>query len=728
MSVIDRKTNSLESELHARDLVGGGDEELRILGCIVLAVRRNFWIVAFIALIAAAGAYIAASLVEDRFTASAQVKLNTRVEPNVQFTLGGPDLPINLASLESELEVMRSTDLIEASIFELDLIERPMDTENPETMAQFEQELEQLITTIRDNRVIEQIGTNSAVFEISVTNTDPTLAARLANSLAGQYLDRQTLDKVRTLERSQGWLAERSEQVQSQVTDLLQQQETFVIESPFSPEEAATITAQRRTGQRRLSALYSDLNALDDRISRIEALNMDGQFQTAAELLASQGPQLTENLAQFAANPTSGQQQAINTEISEGAAQLVEERSALHASISDTESLLADLRAKQELQAIHDGQVRQIEHEIAVAQAIYQDFVSELSRRTEQTDFLDSDGRIIEYARPPRTASAPNETLLSVAAFVVVMCLGIIAVMFSEVGNRKLRTTREYEDACGTDLRGVFPHLGPNKGMLSGTLDGLASVKFPALYTAARKLRLSVLATQDRSRRSLGADDQINPYSESEPAAIGQEPYLLRRRAHVLAGASAVAGEGQSTSLLALAQAFAESGESVVLVDGDFWNSPYRDRLDRPTSGGSVNWGTDGRLFDSGIQGLQILPARLENPSAELRRDISAFLNSNECEKVFADLANRFDRIIIDAPTVLEVMDSVTLLSLADQVIFFSRWKATDKAMVLSAMRVLDDVSIRPVFCVATLVRLQQVARYGDPTLSYFNRGAKLAL
>ena len=253
MSLIERKTTALENELYATDVISGDDHELRILGNIVLAVRRNFWLVTCLALLAAAGAYIAASMIEDRFTASSRVKLNTRVTTDVQFTPGGPDLPINLASLESELEVMRSSDLIEASIFELELLARPADQNDAAAQAAFSDDLAELLNAIADSRTIEQVGTASAVFEISVTNTDPALAASLANAIGDQYLQRQRLEKIRTLERAQTWLSERTLQIQTQITELVTQQETHVIESPFSPEDSATIRAQRQIGERQLT-------------------------------------------------------------------------------------------------------------------------------------------------------------------------------------------------------------------------------------------------------------------------------------------------------------------------------------------------------------------------------------------------------------------------------------------------------------------------------------------
>ena len=103
---------------------------------------------------------------------------------------------------------------------------------------------------------------------------------------------------------------------------------------------------------------------------------------------------------------------------------------------------------------------------------------------------------------------------------------------------------------------------------------------------------------------------------------------------------------------------------------------------------------------------------------------MAGFFGSKECEAILADLANRFDRVIIDTPPLLDVVETVALLSHADQVIFFSRWKSTKKSLVQNAIRLLDDVSIRPAFCVATCVKLRELSRYGDTTLAHLNRSA----
>jgi len=721
MSLVERKAGLLENELYATDIVGGDNQELRILSNLLLAARRHFWLILILAMLAAAGAFFATSMVEDRFTASSRVKLNTRITTDVQFTPGGPDLPINIASLESELEVMRSSDLIEASIFDLELIERPANPEDEAAQSAFKDELEALISKIRDNRIIEQVGTTSAVFEISVTDTDPFLASALANALGRQYLQRQTLEKIRTLERAQGWLSERTLQIQTQITELLKQQETYIIESPFSPEESATIRAQRQIGERQLANKESDLREIDSSISRIETLSRIGQFVDAAALLPAQSERLEATLIQVASNPSADLLQIVRNEINAGLAVLKDRSATLQQEIISSELTLADLRAKQDIQAIHDGQARQIENEIAVSQAIYLDFVSELSRRTEQTDFLDSDGRIIEFARPPRTPSEPNEVLLSFVTFVGVMTLGLLTALVLEMANRKLRTTLEYEEACGTDLRGVLPDLGRDNNVVAKILSGEASRKFQSLNAFARKLRVCVLAAERHSSSSISSKDRFKPDSKVAPA-VGQ--VLPHRHAKILAGASSVLGEGQSTSLLALAQVLAEAGESVVLVDADFWNSAYSDQFTQKTPGRVINWGNKSFLCDSGTPGLKILPARSGTSRTETRRDLAAFFGSKECDAILSDLATQFDRVIIDTPPLLEVVDSVSLLSHADQVIFFARWKSTKKALVQNAIRLLDDVSIRPTFCVATCVKLGELSRYGDTTLSHLNRSA----
>ncbi len=721
MSLIERKTSALENELYATDVISGDDHELRILGNLVLAIRRNFWLVACLALLAAAGAYIAASMIEDRYTASSRVKLNTRVTTDVQFTPGGPELPINLASLESELEVMRSSDLIEASIFELELLERPADQNDEAAQAAFEDDLAELISNIADSRTIEQVGTTSAVFEISVTNADPALAASLANAIGEQYLQRQTLEKIRTLERAQAWLSERTLQIQTQITELVKQQETHVIESPFSPEESATIRAQRQIGERQLTNKQADLRDLEGLIVQIEALLRNGAFEGAAAVLPGQSAQLQEALAQLSDDPTDDQLQRVQDEMDAALAVLKDRSAILQDDIISTELSLADLRAKQEIQALHDGEARQIENEIAVTQAIYQDFVSELSRRTEQTDFLDSDGRIIEFARAPRTPSEPNETLLSVVAFLGVMTLGFFAAMLFELGNRRLRTTREYEETCSADLRGVLPDLGREKSLVIKILNGEAYRKFPALYAFARKLRVSALASERHLDGGLPISETYQRDTEAESPVDLELP---NRQGKILAGASSVLGEGQSTSLLALAQVLAEAGENVVLVDADFWNSNYSNRFAKLTSGRVVNWGTKSYLCDSGTPRLKILPAKPSGLTEDARRDLAGFFGSKECEAILADLASRFDRVIIDTPPLLDVVDTVALLSHADQVIFFSRWKSTKKSLVQNSIRLLDDVSIRPAFCVATCVKLRELSRYGDTTLAHLNRSA----
>ncbi|HNP15481.1 MAG TPA: hypothetical protein PKI99_03355, partial [Terrimesophilobacter sp.] len=72
----------------------------------------------------------------------------------------------------------------------------------------------------------------------------------------------------------------------------------------------------------------------------------------------------------------------------------------LGAELERTRAVLLD-RARR------DAETKRIENDIAVSEAIYQDFMTQLSRRTEQREYLDADARVISLARPPFRPSEP---------------------------------------------------------------------------------------------------------------------------------------------------------------------------------------------------------------------------------------------------------------------------------------------------------------------------------
>ena len=125
------------------------------------------------------------------------------------------------------------------------------------------------------------------------------------------------------------------------------------------------------------------------------------------------------------------------------------------------------------------------------------------------------------------------------------------------------------------------------------------------------------------------------------------------------------------------------------------------------------------------VPGLYVLPALLDHNAENTGIDIAGFFNSRAFSVMIEYLGQHYDRIIIDTPPLLPVIDGVSILSHADLVLYFLQWNHTPADAVESAMRILADTNANVEFCVATQVNLDKIAKYGDASLSFASSAAK---
>jgi Mrp family chromosome partitioning ATPase len=456
-----------------------------------------------------------------------------------------------------------------------------------------------------------------------------------------------------------------------------------------------------------LKAEEDNLLAAKGLVVEIQALTEVGMLREAARMLPFTNDRITAALALSEGGITESLEILLSEEIASDLERLTVQ-------ITDNETRrdvafarVLKLQADQEMQAEHESETRRIENEITVNETIYKDFVSQLSRRTEQDDYLDSDGRIIEFARPPPKASAPRRSQTGVVTFVFAFFIGIAIVLFREIYQNKLRTVYEIENTTGLTLLGFLPDVGKN-------VDLINNPDSPILLQFMRKLRVSL--------------------SSELPApvvttAAGNGPESVTTRAAIIAGTSASPSEGVSSSLFLLAKTFAQSGEKVLLLDCNFWNSAYTQIAHKPVESlAEIEARPDlvsNLIAPIAVPGLYVLPALIDKDSENSAHGISDFFNSRAFSVLIEHLSYSYDRIIIDTPPLLPIVDSVSILAHADLVLYFLQWNSTPAGAVESAMRILADTNANVEFCVATRVKLDKIAKYGDASLSFASKAVK---
>ena len=204
----------------------------------------------------------------------------------------------------------------------------------------------------------------------------------------------------------------------------------------------------------------------------------------------------------------------------------------------------------------------------------------------------------------------------------------------------------------------------------------------------------------------------------------------LRLGAKTVIVTSALDREGKSTTLANLAIALARSGRSVALVDLD---------LRRPRV--AAFFGLEGRpgVTEVAIGGLSLddalAPIAIEAPASpsvnghgELDRttggldvlpsglvpgDAAEFLSTPELAAIMAELRDRFDLVLVDAPPILPVSDALTLSAEVDAMLIVVRAGVVRRNVLGELRRVLDSVPTAKLGFVLTGTDIEDGYGYG---------------
>jgi len=284
---------------------------------------------------------------------------------------------------------------------------------------------------------------------------------------------------------------------------------------------------------------------------------------------------------------------------------------------------------------------------------------------------------VVNPATAPTSPSGPNMKLAIALGIFVGLIGGLgLAFLFENLSTR-MEATDEIERAGEMPVLGAIPVGVPSER-------GLFNSGSPT-EEAFRRLRTNILALERAGTPNL------------------------------LLVTSAEPNEGKSTIVSNLAVTLAQTGLRVVVVDGDLRLPTIHAIFNIPNTVGfgDVLKGS-ARLEDAivkswKIQGLSVLPSGgpFEYP-AEL-------LASTTTGPVLADLAQRFDVVLVDSPALLALADALSLATEIPDVLIVVGRSQTRKEALISVRKQLTGIGAHPLGIVVN--RSEEV-----PSYHYYNR------
>ncbi len=303
--------------------VDGSSADFSLLSVALMHKTR----LVIVGLVATILAYAALTQVVPTYELSAQVLLEVQADQIIDIPNGVPEAPDGIATLESAIILMRSPEIMQNVVQELDLTERaefnpnlrdvsPLDHLSnaisaaidvvkkllgvePEIAGSPRDPVEQAARVLRENVSVRSIG-ESRVIEVTTQSESARLAAQISNAIASEYIRHQIAVKAEAGDRVTQWLEERTNDSLAQLEADERKLTEFGREMIASEHAASTdLDAQLIELNTQLIQLDKQQLDLEAQLAEIIKLRSEGNYLTLASVVEL--PTLTALVEQLAA-------------------------------------------------------------------------------------------------------------------------------------------------------------------------------------------------------------------------------------------------------------------------------------------------------------------------------------------------------------------------------------------------------------------------------------------
>ncbi len=718
-------------------------------------LRRHKGLVLAVMVLGTFITWLAVSQIPPRYSAQARILIGipkTNVV-DVEDVLRG--LRADRATIESEVEVLRSHTLIAKVVDDLGLVDEPAFNPRlrpprrsllgmirmlnplrwippewrlplgapdhtaatppiPPTPEEIERRVHAAVVARVRGAVSTRIRGRSRVIEVTVRSTDAKLAAAVANRLSELYLLEQLEAKFDATQRATDWLNTRVGDLRLQVEASERAAEEYRQAQGLGEGRGVTVTEQQISEITTQLILARTRTAeAEARLRQIRSLTSDeGGVESAADVLASpliqrlreQETDVARRAAEMSTELGARHPRMINitAELEEVRAKLATEVEKIVQGLTNTlevaqirertlERNLENLRAEVARTSTFQGQLRVLEREAAANRALFDTFLARWKETGRQEEIQHPDARILSLAQVPRAPSAPRKNRIVSIAWVLSTFLGFVLVHLVEQLDSGFRSSAQIEDMTGLGTLALIPMVAARRRWRQSPADYVLARPASSFAESIRTLYTSILLS--------GAD--------GTPKSI-----LVT---------SSIPDEGKTTIAITMSRLLARSGRQTVLVDADLRRSKVADELGLSDGAGLIQILTGREIELSEVlqhdtaSGMSVLTAGRGRPA-----NSSDLLGSSRMDTLMAALRDTYDLVIIDSPPVHVLTDARILAGSVDATVFAVRWGAVRREVVALALAQLRKSGAQLAGVALSMVNVRRNARYGYGDSGYY--------
>lgn len=675
---------------------------------VVRTVWRGKWIVlaCMLCAITSCIAYIV-YVATPIYTATSVVTLDNRNEQIVDFENVISGLAGDQASINTEVEVLRSRILVDKLVVLLNLeqdlefnlfLEEPSAWSLDEVLRLMTGQVAEPPTAerIRDktiDRVLESISVGnirqSYVFRITARTEDAAKSALIADTLAEIYIAEQIDVKAEATQQATSWLSERVTELQVELEAAENAVNTFNSSTELiSPEALEALNRKLKEFRDRFATLTAAESQLRDRVMTLESAFASDDMSRMAGVADDQA--LTQMLVRLSSGSEANRAAFDNRfEQIVGRARIELERNRSQRATLATS--IDELESQVSSQSTDLLKLLQLQREAEASGIIYEYFLSRLKETSVQIGILQADSRLLSRAVTPERPSSPQKALMLIVFALIGFIVGAAIVIIREMRNNAFRTPAQMESETGVAVIGQVPRAPFARR--KRVLDYIVNKPTSAMVEAVRNMRTSILLSN-----------------------LDKEPQVIMMT-------SSVPGEGKTTLSLGLAQNLGSMGKKVLIIEGDMRRRTFREFFDLGDQRGLLaavieNTPLKDVVYHNDLLDVDILIGERSSMNA------ADFFSSEKFAQFLERARSEYDYIVIDTPPVLVVPDARVIGQSADVVVYVVHWDSTPKTQVKQGIGSFAMVNAPVAGLVLSQIDPRGMRSYGyGSSYGYYGKG-----
>jgi succinoglycan biosynthesis transport protein ExoP len=717
-------------------------------------VWRQLPVMLFVLVLALALGAIFYLTTPPRYTATGTLIIDSRKSQVLQQQSPvGLDLPVDSPTVDSQVEVLKSETIALAVIKELRLTDEPEFTGGGGGLigtaigavsrmfgsdAKSDYELtRKALERFSDLLTVKRLGL-SYVIQLEFQSTDPQRAARIVNALAEAYIVDSLESKYQSSRRAATWLQNRLKELRAQATTaeramvdfkaqnnivdaggrLLNEQQLAELNSAL-----AATRSQRAEAQARFERINSILASADkdtffnDTATVTDTLRNDvitRLRQQYLDLAAREGDWSSRFGSQHLANVNlRNQMREIRRSIADELKRIAEGyKSDFEIAKTREETVqknLDDLVSQSNSTNQAQVTLRELESNAQNYRALADNFLQLYMISVQQQSFPATEARLITEASAALKPSYPKLWLVTLISVVGGGFVAFGVGMLRDLNDRVFRTGAQAEKTLGIQCLAVLPMIevarkswrdsalaapGSSQIATNGILSHVVDVPFSRFTEGVRSIKLAA------DLRAMSENNKVIGVTSSLP------------------------DEGKSTTAASLALVMAHGGSRTILVDCDLRNSSLSHRLAPQAKIGLLEVVTgqntlEEALIHDPITNLQFLPT----VSKERIAHSAEILASSSTAKLFEQLREKFDYVVLDLSPLAPIVDVRATSQLVDSYVYVVEWGRTQIDSVERSLREARVIEKAVLGVVLNKADLGMLKRYeGDQGNYYYSR------